>query len=64
MVEVKSAFDAGTGIIKEHRGKGLAGKMFEFAVPLLKDQCISKFWLEVLQVNEKQLKHMRKQDSK
>jgi len=34
--------------------------MFEFAVPLLKDHGVKKFWLEVLQVNEKAIKAYQK----
>ncbi|MBN2773564.1 MAG: GNAT family N-acetyltransferase [Prolixibacteraceae bacterium] len=47
-----SAFDAGTGIIKEFRGMGIAGKMFDFAIPKLKEKGVQKFYLEVLQDNK------------
>jgi ribosomal protein S18 acetylase RimI-like enzyme len=50
------AFDAMTGIVKPHRGKGLARKMFEFMVPGLKTAGIREFWLEVLQNNEAAIK--------
>ncbi|KPK59447.1 MAG: hypothetical protein AMS21_09970 [Gemmatimonas sp. SG8_38_2] len=47
-----SAFDIGTGIIGPRRGKGIARKMFEFAVPNLKSRGVERFVLEVLQDNE------------
>ncbi len=45
------AFDAGTGLAKAWRGQGLASKMFEFALPALRDRSIDTFVLEVLQEN-------------
>ena len=53
---VMCAFDAMTGIVKPHRGKGIARKMFEFMVPGLKKAGIREFWLEVLQNNEAAIK--------
>jgi ribosomal protein S18 acetylase RimI-like enzyme len=47
-----SAFDAFTGIVKPHRGQGLAKAMFEFIVPKLKANNVEVFYLEVLQENE------------
>lgn len=47
-----SAYDAGTGIIKEFRGQGVAGKMFDFIIPKLKQKGVEKFYLEVLQENK------------
>ena len=44
----KYAFDAGTGIIKEYRGQGVAGKMFDHAVEKLKSENIDKVALEVI----------------
>jgi ribosomal protein S18 acetylase RimI-like enzyme len=54
-----AAFDAGTGIIPDYRGQGIAGKMFDFATPKLRDQGVEKFLLEVLQVNEPAIKAYR-----
>jgi len=51
-----AAFDAGTGIITEFRGKGIAGKMFDFSIPKLKENGIQKFYLEVLQENKAAIK--------
>lgn len=33
---VECAFDAMTGIVKPHRGRGMAGKMFDYVIPKLK----------------------------
>jgi len=55
-----AAFDVGTGIIKEYRGKGIARKMFDHAVPLLKEKGVNKFYLEVLQENEPAIKAYEK----
>ncbi|MCP4221127.1 MAG: GNAT family N-acetyltransferase [bacterium] len=52
----KAAFDAGTGVIPPYRGKGIAGKMLDFAVPALKKLDVTKFLLEVLQENEAAVK--------
>ncbi|MGB6337495.1 MAG: GNAT family N-acetyltransferase, partial [Thermoanaerobaculia bacterium] len=47
-----AAFDAGTGIVPEFRGQGLARKMFDHAMPRLESRGVSLFLLEVLQVNK------------
>jgi len=57
---VMSAFDAGTGIIPEYRGKGLAKQMFDFALPRLRARGVEKFILEVLQVNQPAVKAYEK----
>jgi ribosomal protein S18 acetylase RimI-like enzyme len=46
-----TAYDAGTGTIKSHRGRGLVKKIFDAALPLLKDRGIKQYLLEVLQHN-------------
>ncbi len=56
----KSAFDIATGIIKEHRGKGLAKQMLDYAIPYLEKQGVKNFYLEVLQVNEPAIKAYHK----
>jgi ribosomal protein S18 acetylase RimI-like enzyme len=53
---VSAAYDIGTGIIPTHRGKGLAGRMFEFCVPRLRDRGVKRFVLEVIQENEPAIK--------
>jgi ribosomal protein S18 acetylase RimI-like enzyme len=57
---VPAAFDAGTGIVPDYRGRGLARKIFDLAVPGLKERGVRKFILEVLQVNEPAIKAYRK----
>ena len=55
-----SAFDIGTGIIKSYRGQGIARKMFEFALPRLKEKGVKRFILEVLQDNEAAIRAYKK----
>lgn len=47
----KTAYDTGTGTIKEYRGQKLAGHIFEKSIPLLKKKGIEQYLLEVLQHN-------------
>lgn len=51
-----AAFDIVTGIVKEYRGKGLAGKMFGEMKEALEKKEIKRFLLEALQVNEPAIK--------
>jgi len=48
-----TAYDTGTGTIEAYRGKGLAGRIFEYSIPHLKSAGISHYLLEVLQHNSK-----------
>lgn len=48
---IKTAYDTGTGTIKEYRGRGLATKVFMYSLPYLKNANISQYLLEVLQHN-------------
>jgi ribosomal protein S18 acetylase RimI-like enzyme len=50
---VKTAYDTGTGTLKDFRGKGLASKIFSHSVPLLRKAGVSQYLLEVLQHNTK-----------
>jgi len=50
---IPTAYDTGTGTLKEHRGKGLATRIFEYSIPYLKDMKIKQYLLEVLQHNAK-----------
>jgi len=47
-----TAFDAGTGIVPEYRKKGWAGKLFDHALPSLRERGVKRFALEVLRANE------------
>lgn len=57
---VSAAFDAATGIVPDFRGRGLARRMFDIAVPELKERKVKKFLLEVLQVNQPAIKAYQK----
>ena len=46
-------FDAGTGIVPEHRGKKVFTSLFDYTAQQLKLQGISKYYLEVLQNNHR-----------
>lgn len=46
-----TAYDTGTGTIKEYRGLKLAGRIFEESIPHLKNKRIEQYLLEVLQHN-------------
>ena len=54
------AYDAGTGIVPEFRGRRLAAQMFEHALPGLRRRGVSRFVLEVLQQNEPAIKAYRR----
>jgi ribosomal protein S18 acetylase RimI-like enzyme len=56
---ILSAFDIGTGIIKDYRGKGIARQMFDFALPRLRKLGVQKFVLEGIQTNKPALKAYR-----
>jgi len=55
-----SAYDAGTGIVPAFREKGWAKRMFEHALPALREKGVERFVLEVLQQNEPAIKAYRK----
>lgn len=57
---VPTAYDTGTATLPEFRGQGLATKIFEHAVPLLKQAGIGRYLLEVLQHNQKAVSVYRK----
>ena len=50
---ISSAYDIGTGTVKEFQGMGLATKIFEHSIPYIKDKGIKQYLLEVLQQNIK-----------
>ena len=50
---IPTAYDTGTGTLKDYRGKGLATKIFEYSIPYLKKRNIEQYLLEVLQHNIK-----------
>lgn len=48
---IPTAYDTGTGTLKNYRGKGLAAQVFEYSIPYLKEAGIKQYLLEVLQHN-------------
>ena len=50
---IQTAYDTGTGTVKEYRGRGLAGEIFRYSLPFLRQAGISQYLLEVLQNNHK-----------
>lgn len=48
---VRTAYDTGTGTLKEYRGRGLVSRIFEYAIPHLRAAGIRQYLLEVLQHN-------------
>lgn len=54
------AFDAATGLAPDYRKQGWASKLFEHAVPALRERGVERFALEVLQQNEPAIKAYEK----
>ena len=50
---LRTAYDTGTGTLKEYRGHGIATKIFNYSHPYLKEAGIKQYLLEVLQNNHK-----------
>lgn len=50
---VPTAYDTGTGTLKEYRGQGLATQIFEYSIPYLAEKGVRQYLLEVLQHNTK-----------
>ncbi|WP_052248392.1 GNAT family N-acetyltransferase [Chryseobacterium taiwanense] len=48
---VQTAYDTGTGTLKEYQGKGLATQVFNHSIPYLKKAGVEEYVLEVLQHN-------------
>lgn len=48
-----TAYDTGTGTLKNYRGKGLTTRIFEYSIPYLRKRGIKRYLLEVLQHNSK-----------
>lgn len=57
---IPTAYDTGTGTVKEYRGQGIAGKIFSHALPCLKEAGIKQYLLEVLQNNRRAISVYRK----
>ncbi len=57
---IPTAYDTGTGTVIDFRGQGLAGKIFSYSLPFLKEAGIRQYLLEVLQNNHKAINVYRK----
>lgn len=55
-----TAYDTGTGTLKQYRGQGLATKIFEHSIPYLRRHGIKQYLLEVLQHNSNAVSVYRK----
>lgn len=47
-----TAYNTGTGVLPEYRGKELVDKIYEYAIPFLKDRGVEKCLLEVICENK------------
>src|SRR6185369_9341639 len=56
----RTAYDAGTGIVPDYRGRGVAQELFAFTVSKLKERGVSQYLLEVLSSNERAVALYRK----
>ena len=56
----RTAYDAGTGIVPDYRGRGVAQELFPFTVAKLKERGVSQYLLEVLSSNERAVALYRK----
>lgn len=55
-----TAYDTGTGTVKEYRGQGIAGEIFTYSIPFLKDAGVNRYLLEVLHNNQKAISVYRR----
>jgi len=55
-----AAYDAGTGVIPSHRGRGIAGQMLRYAIPTLRAKGVGQCLLEVIRENEAAIRAYRK----
>ena len=51
-VDGRDAYDTGTGVVPSHRRRGLAKRMMDFVLPVLRDFGCTRYVLEVIEQNE------------
>jgi len=56
----KTVYNAGTGVIPEHRGKRIIESLYHYFLPVLEDQGYTHHQLEVIQGNEKAIRIYKK----
>lgn len=56
----RAVFDVATGVVPEHRGKKVFTNLFSFAAGELRKQGVEKYYLEVLQQNQKAINAYQK----
>lgn len=59
-----TAYDMGTGVVPEYRGKGIGSDMFDFLLPKLRKAGVKQYLLEVLRSNKKAYKLYKKKGFK
>jgi ribosomal protein S18 acetylase RimI-like enzyme len=57
----QTAYDTGTGTLKEYRGQGLIGDIFKYSLPFLREAGLKQCLLEVLKSNDPAVSVYRKQ---
>ncbi len=55
-----TAYDAGTGVVPDHRRRGVAEELFDFTAPRLKEFGFTQYLLEVISSNERAVALYRK----
>jgi ribosomal protein S18 acetylase RimI-like enzyme len=58
---IETAYDTGTGTLKEYRGQGLAGQILQYSLPFLRKAGVKQYLLEVLKHNDAAVSVYRKQ---
>lgn len=53
-------YNAGTGVLRDYRGQGLVGKMYNYLQPFLKDYQVSQLVLEVIESNRSAIRAYEK----
>lgn len=51
-----TAFNTGTGVLSSYRGNSVVDRLYEFAIPLLRDRGITRCQLEVITNNDRAIK--------